>query len=107
MVKPPYFLMRPRYLRAIPSLVVLTTAMAWGVASEPDVLDVVNKRAGVTLVQGAEDDLIVPAFLNRELAGLIPHAKLQMLPTGGHMYPITRTDAFVTALTEFAKSCQE
>lgn len=53
MVKPPYFLMRPRYLRAIPSLVVLTTAMAWGVASDPDVLDVVNKRAGVTLVQGA------------------------------------------------------
>ena len=60
-----------------------------------------------TLVQGAEDDLIVPAFLSRELADLIPHAKLQMLPTGGHMYPITRTDAFVTALTEFAKSCQE
>ena len=53
MVKPPYFLMRPRYLRAIPSLVVLTTAMAWGVASDPDVLDVTNKRAGVTLVQGA------------------------------------------------------
>ena len=53
MVKPPYFLMRPRYLRAIPSLVVLTTAMAWGVASDPDVLDVTNKRAGVALVQGA------------------------------------------------------
>ena len=53
MVKPPYFLMRPRYLRAIPSLVVLTTAMAWGVASEPDVLDVATRRAGVTLVQGA------------------------------------------------------
>ena len=53
MVKPPCFLMRPRYLRAIPSLVVLTTAMAWGVASEPDVLDVATRRAGVALVQGA------------------------------------------------------
>ena len=53
MVKPPYFLMRPRYLRAIPSLVVLTTAMAWGVASEPDVLDVATRRAGVALVQAA------------------------------------------------------
>ncbi len=53
MVKPPYFFMRPRYLRAIPSLVVLTTAMAWGVASDPDVLDVTNKRAGVALVEGA------------------------------------------------------
>ena len=53
MVKPPYFLMRPRYLRAIPSLVVLTTAMAWGVASDPDVLDVAGRRAGVALVHGA------------------------------------------------------
>ena len=53
MVKPPYFLTRPRYLRAIPSLVVLTTAMAWGVASEPDVLDVSARRTGITLVQGA------------------------------------------------------
>lgn len=52
MVKPIYFLMRPRYLRAIPSLVVLTTAMAWGVASEPDALDATTRRAGVTLVQG-------------------------------------------------------
>jgi aminoacrylate hydrolase len=54
------------------------------------------------LVQGAEDDLIVPAFLNRELAGLIKHAELQMLPTGGHMYPITRTETFVKSLTAFA-----
>ena len=53
MAKLSYFLMRPRYLRAIPSLVVLTTAMAWGVASDPDVLDVANRRVGVALVQGA------------------------------------------------------
>ena len=53
MVKPPSFLMRPRYLRAIPSLVVLTTAMAWGVASDPDVLDVASRRAGVALMRGA------------------------------------------------------
>ena len=53
MVKPLYFLMCPRYLRVIPSLVVLTTAMAWGAASDLDVLEVVNKRAGVTLVHGA------------------------------------------------------
>jgi aminoacrylate hydrolase len=56
------------------------------------------------LVQGAEDDLIVPAFLNRELAGLIKHAELQMLPTGGHMYPITRTDMFVKSLITFANN---
>ena len=45
------FLFRPRYLRAIPSLVVLTTAMAWGVAPDPDadMTDAVQKRASVTL----------------------------------------------------------
>jgi hypothetical protein len=46
------FLFRPRYLRAIPSLVVLTTAMAWGVAPDPDAMDTVQKaekRASVSL----------------------------------------------------------
>lgn len=44
------FLFRPRYLRAIPSLVVLTTAMAWGVAPDPDAVDTaVQKRAHVSL----------------------------------------------------------
>ncbi len=43
------FLLRPRYLRAIPSLVVLTTAMAWGVAPDSDAMDSVQKKAGVTL----------------------------------------------------------
>ena len=46
------FLFRPRYLRAIPSLMVLTTAMAWGVAPDPDAMDTVQKaekRAGVSL----------------------------------------------------------
>ena len=46
------FLFHPRYLRAIPSLVVLTTAMAWGVAPDPDAMDTAQKaekRAGVSL----------------------------------------------------------
>jgi hypothetical protein len=43
------FLFRPRYLRAIPSLMVLTTAMAWGVAPDSDSVDTLQKRAGVTL----------------------------------------------------------
>ena len=66
----------------------------------------VHKITVPTLVQGAEDDLIVPAFLNRELASLISQAELQMLPTGGHMYPITRADAFITGVTKFAMACK-
>ena len=43
------FLFHPRYLRAIPSLVVLTTAMAWSVAPDTDGMDNFQKRAGMTL----------------------------------------------------------
>lgn len=49
------FFARPRYLRAIPSLVLLTTAMAWGMA--PDSMDGdgdgAQKKARVTLSQSA------------------------------------------------------
>jgi hypothetical protein len=45
------FLLRPRYLRAIPSLVVLTTAMAWSVPPDSDAADVQQKRAGVAVSQ--------------------------------------------------------
>lgn len=66
----------------------------------------IHRITAPTLVQGAEDDLIVPAFLNRELAGLIKHAEVQMFPTGGHMYPITRTTAFVAEVVRFATRCK-
>jgi hypothetical protein len=54
MAKLQNFMRGPRYLRAIPSLVVLTTAMAWGVASDPDAMDAKGKKAGVTLSQRAD-----------------------------------------------------
>jgi hypothetical protein len=43
--------LRPRYLRAIPSLVVLTTAMAWGALPDWDVGDDLHKKVGVTQSQ--------------------------------------------------------
>ena len=43
--------LRPRYLRAIPSLVVLTTAMAWGALPDWDVGDDLHKKAGVSVSQ--------------------------------------------------------
>ena len=46
---------RPRFLRAIPSLVVLTTAMAWGASSQAGVLGldgVLRTNAGVTIAAG-------------------------------------------------------
>ena len=49
------FFARPRYLRAIPSLVLLTTAMAWGMA--PDGTDgdgdAAQKKARITMSHNA------------------------------------------------------
>ena len=66
------FLKRPRYLRAIPSLMMLTTAMAWGMS--PDVTDSETglKRARVAvssqvdLPNGSSFDNAIAIGLARE-----------------------------------------
>jgi aminoacrylate hydrolase len=54
------------------------------------------------LIQGAEDDLIVPAFLQRELHTLLPKAELSMMMSGGHFFPTTRPSAFTASILAFA-----
>ena len=51
---------------------------------------------------GAEDDMIVPAFLQRALAEALPAATLTLLPDGGHFFPVSRTEAFVAHLARWA-----
>ena len=53
MVKVKDFLRRPRYLRAIPSLMILTTAMAWGVVSQPNASQTISKKTSPARVHGA------------------------------------------------------
>jgi pimeloyl-ACP methyl ester carboxylesterase len=55
-----------------------------------------------TLILGAEDDIIVPPLHQNELAALMPESQITMLPTGGHFFPVTRTETFVERLTAFA-----
>jgi pimeloyl-ACP methyl ester carboxylesterase len=55
------------------------------------------------LIQGAEDDLIVPAFLQRELARALPQAEIYFFKTGGHFFPITRTPEFVETLVGWGR----
>lgn len=56
---------------------------------------------GPVLVQGALDDMIVPAFLQDELAAAIPHAAYHAFPDGGHLFPVSRTREFVQALGQW------
>ena len=48
------FFWRRRYLRAIPSLVVLTTAMAWGVSLDAEIMGSTQKN--VSVLQSSASD---------------------------------------------------
>jgi len=63
----------------------------------------VGRIALPVLIQGAEDDLIVPAFLQREQARAFPGAQVHMFRTGGHFFPVTRVEEFVGVLARFAE----
>ena len=50
------------------------------------------------LVLGAEDDMIVPAYLQEELVALLGNYQLHMFDKGGHFYPITRSSETADAM---------
>ena len=53
------------------------------------------------LVLGARDDLIVPAFLQEELAAALLEPTLILLDSGGHFFPNSRPDAFTAKVAEW------
>jgi aminoacrylate hydrolase len=54
-----------------------------------------------TLILGARDDMIVPAFLQEELAAAMPGARKTLLDSGGHFFPVSRPDAFTANVAEW------
>lgn len=59
------------------------------------------KVACPTLVCGAQDDLVMPIWHARQAAASIRGAKLIEFPSGGHMFPETRTADFLAAVDAF------
>jgi aminoacrylate hydrolase len=66
-----------------------------------DLRDAVAGIAARTLVICAQDDGITPLPLSEELAGRIPGASLEVLPTGGHFAPTTVPDAWAAPVQRF------
>lgn len=97
----------PRY-EAMLAAAPLTPAQQDVVAERIDAIMAFDRSREIgairlpTLIQGAEDDLIVPAFLQREQARALPSAELYMFRTGGHFFPVTRADEFVAVVRRFA-----
>ncbi|KPF67645.1 alpha/beta hydrolase [Bosea sp. AAP35] len=54
-----------------------------------------------TLVLGARDDMIVPSFLQEDLAEALPGARKILLDSGGHFFPVSRPDAFTAKVVEW------
>jgi aminoacrylate hydrolase len=54
-----------------------------------------------TLVVGAEDDIVTPAYFSEELARLIPAAEVKLFPRGGHFFTQVRAREFNNAVLPF------
>jgi 3-oxoadipate enol-lactonase len=66
--------------------------------------DVRDRLAGLTMpvhVIGAERDLMIPVWKSRELASLIPGAKLTIIPGQGHGVMWEGAETFNKVVTEF------
>ena len=50
------------------------------------------------LILGAEDDMVVPAYLQEELAATLEHSELRLFEHGGHFFPRTRADETATVI---------
>jgi len=53
-----------------------------------------NSLTMPAMVLGARDDMIVPPFLQEQLAAALPHAVVTMLDDGGHFFPVSRQHQF-------------
>jgi pimeloyl-ACP methyl ester carboxylesterase len=59
------------------------------------------------LVIGSDEDKVAPLEQMRELAGAIPHARLQVIEGAGHLINIEKPREFNTALGDFLREVQQ
>ena len=57
--------------------------------------------AAPTLVVGAKDDAVTPAYFSEELGRLIPGAETMILAGGGHFFPVSAAEEFRRLLLDF------
>lgn len=80
------------------------------VASRIDAIMAFNRVAELgrirtpSLVIGAADDMVTPAYFSEELARLIPEAELKMFPRGGHCFTQVLAREFNNAVLPFLEA---
>jgi pimeloyl-ACP methyl ester carboxylesterase len=74
-----------------------------GMAIRPDRRDQLASIAAPTLVVVGEDDAIAPPDEARAMAEALPNARLEIVPTAGHMSPCENPEAFNRAVLRFLR----
>jgi pimeloyl-ACP methyl ester carboxylesterase len=72
-------------------------------------LDLTNDLPNVhvpTLVVGGTADMLTPPFEAKRMAKLIPGARLELMPGGGHMLMLEETDELDQLIADFAREVQ-
>lgn len=59
------------------------------------------------LILGARDDLVVPSFLQQELAEAISGSALHLFNHGGHFFPLTHQEAFTQTILKWLEPVSE
>ncbi len=108
---PSWFIARNNeQLRRFEAQQLATFAAAEVVASRIDAMLAFDRTADLgriklpTLVVGAEDDIVTPAYFSEELARLIPGSEIKIFPRGGHALPHVRAREFNNAVLPFLVS---
>lgn len=64
----------------------------------------IHRVSAPTLILGAQDDLIVPSFLQEELATLLKDPDIHLFESGGHFFPVTRTQIFIPIVLDWLRT---
>jgi len=111
----PYFMYQPDWLNTHPTL-LCPSRRTWSALEvrvvrerieallEFDCRPHIHTIKTDCLILGAEDDLVVPRFLQDELQHLLPKAQRACLAIGGHFYPITCSAETAAALVPWFRS---
>jgi len=71
-----------------------------------DLSDAITKVDLPTLVIGGTADVLTPPGEARRIAHRIPNARLELMPGGGHMLMLERTEALNRLIADFAREVQ-
>lgn len=53
------------------------------------------------LILGTRDDMVVPVYHQEALAAALPGCRRAIMETGGHLFPVSRPDAFTATVAEW------